>query len=248
MATSPGIAAAQTTVNDRSKSLKIYGGLILFMIAVKIVFLLFPTRFPVAEQASAFYWRTIAVVALIGIIGIFLGRRSGFPDMWNDRIATRAGVLLPIVIGLVYGAITVAKDLADPSAVHLKLPLGIFFFSYGALLLEIMLRQFAIPTLVWLISNMLLRGRAQQWVFWIAAIVAALYEPLPIIQQEIHAARAIAIPAIVVNWAFQPLFLANVLAGWLFRRYGLLSPLLMRLAFYLVWHILYGGLISVAPK
>jgi len=53
---------------------------------------------------------------------------------------------------------------------------------------------------------------------------------------------------VISKWAIEPLFLANVVLGWLFRKYGFLAALVMRLSFYLVWHIIYGGLISTAIR
>jgi len=40
----------------------------------------------------------------------------------------------------------------------------------------------------------------------------------------------------------QPLYLSNVFEGWLLLRYGWFTPIVFRLAFYLFWHILFGGL------
>ena len=233
-------------MKNLSTSVKIYIGVVAFLFAVKLVFLLFPTRFPLAEQESAFYWTTIVVIALLGFVGLILSRKIGFPDIWDPRISVRQRFLLPIIIGLVYGLITVVRDLPNPSPVHLKLPLSIVFYTYGAVFLEIMLRLFAIPFLVWLISSLILRGRGRTAVFWLAVVIAALYEPLPHISRELGDVTPIAVPRILVNWIFQPLFLANVASGWLLRKYGFLAPLTLRLAFYLVWHIFYGGLISTA--
>jgi hypothetical protein len=39
----------------------------------------------------------------------------------------------------------------------------------------------------------------------------------------------------------EPLYLSNVFEGWLLLRYGWFIPIVFRLAFYLVWHILFGG-------
>ncbi len=233
-------------IKDLSISTKIYLGLIAFMVTVKVIFLLFPTVFPGADQESAFSWTTILVIALMGLIGLFLSRRTGFPDIWDARVSNRQRFLIPTIIGLVYGVITVLHDLPKPSPVHLKLPLSIPFYTYGAILLEIMLRLFVIPILVWIISNLLFRGRWQTQVFWFAAVLAALYEPLPFIRGDLSTALPIAYASIILKWATEPLFLANVASGWLFRKYGFLAPLVMRLSFYLVWHIIYGGLISVA--
>jgi hypothetical protein len=218
------------------------------MVAVKVIFLLFPTVFPGADQESAFYWTTILVIAVMGLIGLILARRTGFPEIWDTKVSNRQRFLIPTLIGLVYGAITVIEDLAKPSPVHLRLPLSIPFYTYGAILLEIMLRLFAIPLLVWLVSNVILRGKWQTQVFWIAAIVAALYEPLPFMRQELSGVSGFAGSIIIIKWAIEPLFLANVVSGWLFRRYGFLAALVMRLSFYLVWHIIYGGLISTAIR
>ena len=43
-----------------------------------------------------------------------------------------------------------------------------------------------------------------------------------------------------------PLYISNVFEGWLLYRYGWFSPIVFRLAFYLVWHILFGGLAAAA--
>ena len=233
-------------MRDLSTSSKIYIGLVAFLVSVKVLFLLFPTTFPLADQETAFSWTTIAVIALMGFVGLILSRRTGFPEIWDTGISLRQRLLIPTLIGLVYGVITVIKDLPSPSPVHLKLPLSIPFYAYGAVFLEIMLRLFAIPLLVWLISNVIFRGRWQTQVFWFAVVIAALYEPLPHISEQLRGATAIAAPNIILKWATEPLFLANVVAGWLFRKYGFLAPVVMRLSFYLIWHILYGGLISVA--
>ncbi len=227
-------------------SVKIYIGIVLFLCAVKILFLLFPTAFPLAEQESAFRWTTIAIIALLGFIGLVLSRRTGISNIWDSKVSVRQRFLLPTIIGLVYGVITVIKDLPSPSPVHLPLPLSIAFYSYGAVFLEIMLRLFAIPFLVWLISSLVLRGRLQTPIFWLAVVIAALYEPLPHITKELSGVTAAAVPLVLVKWIFQPLFLANVISGWLSKMYGFLAPLTLRLSFYLVWHIIYGGLISTA--
>jgi hypothetical protein len=127
------------------------------------------------------------------------------------------------------------------SDVHVKLPLSILFYAYGATFLEILLRLFAIPFLVWLTSNLILRRKWQTQVFWFATIIAAFYEPLPYMTDALNHTGLLSALMIIVG----PLFAANIIAAYIFRKYGFLAPLLMRLSFYLVWHIAYGGLIFV---
>jgi hypothetical protein len=45
----------------------------------------------------------------------------------------------------------------------------------------------------------------------------------------------------LVNWAFHPLFLSNLLTGYLYRRFGFLTAVLFRMSFYGVWHVAYGN-------
>jgi hypothetical protein len=65
---------------------------------------------------------------------------------------------------------------------------------------------------------------------------------------QLNGVAGLAVPIIILKWAIEPLFLSNVVTGWLFRKYGFLAALVMRLSFYLVWHIIYGGLISTAIR
>jgi hypothetical protein len=99
----------------------------------------------------------------------------------------------------------------------------------------------------WLLSNVLLRGRAQVPAFWVACIAAALYEPLPLVLEGLREKGGLYAFAVIYRTATGPLFLGNVLAGYLFRRGGFLAPLTMRLAMYLVWHIAWGGWLVCRP-
>jgi hypothetical protein len=74
-------------------------------------------------------------------------------------------------------------------------------------------------------------------VFWVLNLIVALYEIGPYLAQDIHAGRW----SSVALTAVEPLYLSNVFEGWLLLRYGWFTPIVFRLAFYLVWHILFGG-------
>jgi hypothetical protein len=234
-------------MKNQSTSTKIYFGLVLFLIAVKLFFLLAPVKFPLSDQAGAFSWLTIFAIAALGFIGLVLSKRTGFPDIWDTNISNWQRFLVPAITGLVYGAITVLVEfmgarrhpLQLSSDFNVKFPLSIPFYAYGAVFLEILLRLFALPFLIWLISNLVLRHRWQTQVFWLVAILVALYEPLPYMTDALHQTGVLSALRILVG----PLFVANLVAAYIFRKYGFLAPLVMRLSFYLIWHIIYGGLV-----
>jgi hypothetical protein len=185
-------------VKNLSTSSKILLCLIAYLLLVKFIFLLFPTAFPHPDQASAFSWTIILAVSAMAAVGYMLAPRAGFPQIWDKRISNRQRFLIPCIAGLIYGMETVLRDLPDPEPIHLKLPLSLLFYTYGAVLLEIMLRLFAVTLVTWFLSNVLFRGRWETGAFWIAAVVAALYEPMPLIQEELKTAQPIAVPKIFV--------------------------------------------------
>lgn len=225
-----------------SPSSKTYLALVSFLVAVKILFLVFPAKFPLADQEGAFSWLTIITVSALGFIGLLLTRRAGFPDFWERSISHRRRFVIPAIVGLVYGVVTILFDLRNPAPVHLTLPWSIPFYAYGATLLEILLRLFAVTFLVWLISNLIFRGKWQAQVFWVAAVIAALYEPLPHLTNAFQTRGLLAALGVLVA---APLFAGNIVAAYLYRKFGFLAALTMRLSFYLLWHIVYGGLLSV---
>jgi uncharacterized RDD family membrane protein YckC len=60
-----------------SISTRIYFGLIAFMITVKVVFILFPTVFPGADQEGAFSWTTILAIAVMGVYRLYPCTQNG---------------------------------------------------------------------------------------------------------------------------------------------------------------------------
>lgn len=235
-----------------STSLRTYFGLIAFLVLIKIFFLFFRVTLPLAGNEVVFSLLTILTLAVLGFVGFLMARRTGFADIWDERVSNYQRFLIPCIVGLTYGLVTVVPlligasnrvhPLATGSDVHVKFPLSIPYYTYGAIFLEIFLRLFCVPLLVWLISRLILRGRWQTPVFWLAAVAVALYEPMPYMMADFAGKTPLGSLYVVFGTLIGPLFVSNVVAAYLFRRYGFLAPVVMRLSHYLIWHIIYGGL------
>jgi hypothetical protein len=218
-----------------------YAACVAILVAVKLFFLVVPATFPGADQATAFSWPLVIGVSVFGAIGLILSPYARIPDPWDPSVSDYQRFGLPVLDGFAYGLITVLRDLSRPSDVHLAFPASIPFYLFGGVFLEILLRLFGLTVLTLLLWKLLLRGRAYGAAFWTANVLVALYEPLPFIKEELAHSAHLAGPGILVDWALQPLFLANVLTGYLYRRYGFLNAVTLRVAFYAVWHVAYGG-------
>jgi hypothetical protein len=218
-----------------------YAVLVALLVAAKLWFVDHPIDFPLESQATAFEWQALTTVATCGLVGLLLAPYARFPDMWDREVLQRKRLLVPVVWGVVYGLVTVVRDLPNPSSDHLYYPASIPFYAYGGIFLEIMLRLFGVTFITWLVGEVFLMGHLRNAAFWVANVLTSLYEPLPHVWDDLQRVeRPAQVPATLVDWAFQPLFLANLLTGYLYRRFGFLTAVLFRLSFYAVWHVGYG--------
>jgi hypothetical protein len=221
---------------------KTLGALIAYLVAVKLLFMVLPVRYPMEGQQGLFSFLVIGVVAAIAYAGLHLSRRVGFPEFWDARVSSWQRFGIPTLVGVGYGTLEMLRDLPSPkTGIWVALPAGVFFYSYGAILLEVLLRLFGLPLLLWLLSNLLLRGRLRGAMFWVAALAIAWYEPLPSLQHSLAEQPHVAWVGLIYKSLVSPLFIGNLVGALLARRYGWLSALQLRLSQYLVWHILYGG-------
>lgn len=234
-------------------SIRIWLGCVAFLAAVNLYINFVGGGLEKDPRIGLFSWPSIAIFGVVGAIGVWLSHRTGFPAAWDPRISNRERLLYPILVGLAFGVALVAHDLVFHwtdafRRLYPELPsfnaLGPFpgpllFYSGGAIIVEVFYRLLPIPLLLWLISNLAFRGRAQDRVFWVLAGLTSLIEPLtqdlPALQrQELVAGASV---VFVIDYAL------NLGQAILFRRYGFLAAILMRVATYAVWHVAYGNYI-----
>ncbi len=221
-----------------SSSIKAYGGIVAVLAVLFAVIRAFEIDATISVvQRSQLTLPVLLVVATLGLVGVGLSERTGFPDIWDTRVPITHRLLIPLLLGMAFGlgfrVLGLGQSLPDPE--QPPFPASIPYFLYGAGLSEILFRLFPMPLLVWLISNLLLRGRAQASVSWGAAGLSSLLEPL----SQVGAMLLLGVgsgPAIAFIFAL--ILSVNLVQGWLFRACGFGASLVMRLAFYSVWHII----------
>ena len=174
---------------------------------------------------------------------------TGFPAAWDSTIPLSGRLWLPVLTGLGLGIVAVISDLIAQSSVILAQVLGsqfnvafpgsVFASVGGSVIWEAFFLIIPLPILLWIISNVVLRGRGQTQTFWVLAVISALSEPaLQGGGLMVIANGAIGIPAFAA-YVVQG-FALNFAAAVYFRWYGLLAAVLVRLAYYVIWHVGYG--------
>jgi len=255
-----------TTIESKSKSQPVFSkipgsviawfSLVAYLIVVKFVLTFLPP-INVKVVASEFAWSTIAVYSLIGFIGVLFSLKTGFPDALDKNISNPQRILIPITVGAVLGILAIVIDQfahgtqfleaqSGEASFNVYFPASLFVYSGGIVLVEAVFRIFAIPFFLWLISNLLLRGRGQTQTFWALAIMLSLFEPVTQ-GLGIIFLKPSANPMMLVLTQFLPYFITNYPLNLgqaaFFRKYGFLASFSMRLGFYIMWHVVYGNLI-----
>ncbi len=228
-----------------SRSVRVWLLLVAFLIAAKICMqLFFPTTFADPSQAALFAWPSLTIFSVVGLIGVLLSERTGFPDAWSGQTSSFRGLLLPILIGMAWALIPIGMDRLTGYTRLVAARHGIaqqyvgFWqslvgFSTGAILVEIVYRLLVIPLVLWLVSNLIFKKKHQATTFWILALLTSALEPLG----QLSDLPVMSGLSLIVLFSQQYLF--NLTQATFFRRYGFLASILVRVGFYFVWHTLY---------
>ncbi len=210
-----------------------------------------PITFRSPGQQGLFTWDSVAIYTVLGLVGIWCARATGFPAAWDARMSSTQRILLPAAIGLAIGIAEIGVDIVTAGTKALAVATGqpgfnidfpgsLLAYSGGALEVETLYRLFSLPFLVWLISSVLLRGRGQLVTLIVIGALAAGFEPVTQGLFLFLGGSGVLTPLMLAGYMLTALP-ENILAVVLFRRYGLLAPITLRLGEYLVFHILYGN-------
>lgn len=223
---------------DRARCLLTYLVLAVAVAAVGVL-----VRFvPAGPLAGVFSWGIIGGFLGLGLVGVLAGRTAGIPEMWSDAVSASMRFGYPAAVGALFGLATLIDATLRPGDGEVTpFPISVPVFAAGAVLLEALLRLCVLTTTLWILRRTVARQSTGSWAFWAAAVLAALYEPLPFLKDPSGQwASEWATVLVAVR-----LFLFNLAGAWYFRRAGFLAALSVRWAEYAVWHVVGQSLLGV---
>jgi hypothetical protein len=206
-----------------------------------------PPEFAHPSQAAALQLGALLPFLVGGVIGVYLSiatRMTADPT----RVPIVRMLNLSLVSGAIFGAAALAVDyyagfsklIASQlgiSSIHIALPASAYIYAAGAIAVECLYRLIPVSVLYAIIARLTLKGRGEGAVFWTLAFLSSLIEPLS------QAPLAGAEPSLV--WVlFGFIFLFNLSEAALWRRFGWPAPIVSRLSFYAVWHVVFGPMLS----
>lgn len=244
-------------------SYRIYIGLILALAALGALSLFLPqgtvvptvsdSQLPASPPVMALAIAGIMIVIYggLGFLGLLLARRLGFAPIWSSEATVQERLVLPAVIGAGIGLFFIVADAvfsrfhALGPLPHPPFPTSLVASATAGIGEEALFRLFLVPLWTWLISVVVLRGKAKTMAFWIAALISALAFAaghLPALMLLAGFERLSKIPTAVLA----EILLLNgglaLVAAVLLRRYGFLAAVGVHFWADVVWHVVWGAL------
>lgn len=228
-----------------SKPTKIWFALASYLFVTKIILdTMLPNAFADPAQAALFEWVPLGIFAAVGLVGVALSQRSGFPDAWEGRHPFNQNILFPVLIGIGIGVLMVSIDLFTGytkliaarhgvSQQFTDFPSMFFVFTSASIIVEVVYRLFLIPFLLWIVSKVIRKNKIQTFVFLTLAILTSLLEPLGLYPDlQVLPGHLAVLLALIY-------FSINLTQVGFFRKFGFLAAIMVRMGFYFVWHVLY---------
>ena len=213
----------------------IFGSLIGLMVLIKIFDLVFNPNKIFPGRIAVFPWLEILITLVLGIIGLFLYKKTRLPGF--EEIRKRKAIIISIGAGLGFSILLVIIDaFARIGDISVGWPLSIIFYIWGSISTEIIFRLFAISLIVWLFSNVIFRKKHNTQIYWIGSAILSLI----VVASMVMGLMQIANLSILTLLLIGIIVIISELASFkLLRKYGFLSNLVFRMSFYLIWHILW---------
>jgi hypothetical protein len=229
---------------ERYNSLIIWFLLVAYLgLAAFLVTVVFPVQFIDRSQSGVFEPQGVIAIGVMGLIGVWLSMRTGFPNAWDATVSNKQRLFIPIVTGLLLGSLFLATDLiTDMSRLqqeHLNIettdvafPASIFVYSAAAIFVEVVYRLLTIPLFLGMISIFVRSQGTREKVFWALAILTSIIEPLT------NTAASQYLAPLALTFVLVQSFSANLLQAAFFRKYGFVAAILLRIAFYIPTHVI----------
>jgi hypothetical protein len=215
-----------------------YLGITAFLVTV-----VFPIQFVDRSHAGFFEPQGVIAIGVMGLIGVWLSMRTGFPNAWDAQVRNKQRLLIPVIAGLILGSLFLVTDLStgmsrlqeeqlNKSSTDVAFPASLIFYPAASIVAEVPYRLLTIPLLLGLVSIFIRWERAREIVFWVLAILTSLIEPL---SNNVYA--QVLAPLAVALLLVQS-FGTNLLQAAFFRKYGFVAAILVRAAFYIPYHMI----------
>jgi hypothetical protein len=208
-----------------------------------------PAPLPVVALASGAL--VLVVYGTLGLLGLFLARKIGLPEIWDAAVTNRQRFLIPALAGVAVAVVLIAGDLFFSRIngighfPHPPFPTSIVAAITAGIGEETLFRLFFISFWTWLGSKVILRGRFLNVVYWVFSVLSAVafgMSHLPAIMFLQNWTSVAQVPPLLLVEILLLNGILSLVAAYYYKRSGFLAPVGVHLWADMVWHVLWGML------
>ena len=181
-------------------------------------------------------FKVMIPIALLGFMLSAVLLRNGFAIYGKE---TLKGVLISAGLATILGLVAILIDylIVYPKTMNVLFPESLAYYPSIAFFAEIVFHLLPLALFFMLLSSIFQKADSRT-IIWIAILIASLADPA----FQIFASAAGNYPLWAVVVTGLHVFVINFLMLVVFRRYDFVSMLSFRLAYYIIWHIVWGNI------
>lgn len=189
----------------------------------------------------------------LGLVGLHLSLKLGFTEIWDLNVSNYQRFMQPALAGIAIGVFFIASDYIfsqfnDLGHIpHPPFPTSLTASIAAAIGEEIIFRLFFISFWLWLISQILLKGRWQNLLFWIITGISAILFGvihLPSLMLLFDFGTFSEIPLSLLSEIILLNSLLSFFAAYFLKRFGFLAAVGIHFWADIVWHVIFGLMIK----
>ena len=248
--------------SEKKTSLKIFVALIAVLAALSAASVFLPQGSFVPTQELPAPKPIVALVTAVGVLilygglgflGMRLSAKVGFAGLWTGSVTTKQRLIVPALAGIAIGVFFIVTD-ALLTRFHAPLPHPPFPTSLVASGIagigeEVIFRLFLVSFWVWAVSLVIKGDRWRNQIFWIAALVSALafaFAHLPSLMFLYGWKTMGDVPAVIMAELVVLNGVLSLVAAHYLRKYGFLAAVSVHFWVDVVWHVIWGGILTAA--
>jgi hypothetical protein len=185
----------------------------------------------------------------LGLLGLVCARKIALPEIWEPDVSNRQRFLIPALVGAGGGIFVILLDVIFSPIngigriPHPGFPLSLIAAITAAIGEETLFRLFFISFWTWLVSKVILRGRWQTPIYWVASVISAIAFAMSHVPAVMYLEGWTSMGQVPQFLLVELLLLNGIIAlaaSWTFKKYGFLAPVGVHLWTDVVWHVLWG--------
>jgi hypothetical protein len=192
---------------------------------------------------------TLVLYGLLGFLGLFLWRKLGFPEIWEESVTNRQRFAVPALVGVGLGIVLIISDLIFSRfngvgrMIHPPFPTSLVASISAGIGEEMMFRLFFIAFWTWLVGKVILRSRGLTIVYWVVSMFSAIAFAaghLPSLMIILGVKDPLQFSPILLVQIFLLNGLISLFGAYYFKKYGFLATVGIHFWTDIVWHMLWG--------